>query len=120
MGDVVDAVAHHQTDGAVAGAQQRREVLAAQIGGERAPVWRPVQFAVAVLDGGPDRDELGEVGAPLVAADVQPHADDPVGAELVGLLLHPRHRELAGVVHRLGQHAELLVLVPGAIWIPMW
>ena len=67
---------------------------------------------LAVLDGRADRDELGQVGAPLVAADVQPHADDPVGAELVGLLLHARHRQLAGVVHRLGEHVHLLVLAP--------
>ena len=59
-----------------------------------------------------DRDELGEVRAPVVAADRQAHADDAVGAELVRLLLHARHRQLAGVVHRLGQHAELHVLVP--------
>ena len=60
-----------------------------------------MEHALAVADGGADRDELGELAAPLVAADVEPDADDAVGAELVGLLLHPRHRELAGVVHRL-------------------
>src|SRR5207248_9681312 len=52
--------------------------------------------------------------APLVAADVYPDADDPVRAELVGLLLHARHRELSGVVHGLGQDVHLLVLVPAA------
>ena len=71
-----------------------------------------------MLDRGSHRDELGEVGAPFVASDVEPHADDAVGAELVGLLLHPGHRELAGVVHRLGQHAELLVLVPHRLLEP--
>ena len=41
-----------------------------------------MQDALAMLDRGADRDELGEIRAPLVAADVQPHADDAVGAEL--------------------------------------
>src|SRR5207247_4138914 len=77
-----------------------------------APVRRPVQLAAAVLDGGADGDELGQIGTPLVAADVQPHPDDAVGAELVGLLLHARHRQLAGVVHGLGEDVHLLVLVP--------
>ena len=52
--------------------------------------------------------------APVVAADVEPDADDAVGAELVGLLLHARHRELARVVHRLRQDGHLLALVPAA------
>jgi hypothetical protein len=46
------------------------------------------------------------------AADVEPHPDDAVGAQLVGLLLHPRHGQLTGVVHRLGEDVHLLVLVP--------
>ena len=71
-----------------------------------------MQLATGVLDGGADSDELGEVGAPVVAADRQAHTDDAVGAELVGLLLHARHRQLAGVVHRLRQNRHLLVLVP--------
>ena len=50
--------------------------------------------------------------APVVAADVEANADDAVGAELVGLLLHPGHRELAGLVHRLGEHLHLLALLP--------
>ena len=116
--DVVDAVAHHQPDGAVAGPQQLGEVLPAQVGGERPPVRRAVKLAAAVLDRGSDRDELGEVGAPFVASDVEPDADDAVRAELVGLLLHPRHRELARVVHRLGQHAELLTLIPHRLLEP--
>ncbi len=111
-GDVVDAVAHHQADGAVAGAQQGRKVLAAEVGGERAPTGSPMQLPAGMLDRGADGDELGQVGAPVVAADRQPHADDAVGAELIGFLLHARHRELAGVVHRLGQNLHLHVLVP--------
>ena len=38
--------------------------------------------------------------------------DDAVGAELIGLLLHPRHRQLAGAVHRLGEHRHLLAFFP--------
>ena len=112
VGDVVDAAPHAHADRPVAGLEQRPEVLAREVARERAPVGRAVELAAAVLDGRPDRDELGQVGAPLVPADVEPHADDPVGAELVGLLLHARHRQLAGVVHRLGQHVHLLVLAP--------
>src|SRR6185437_3793192 len=114
-GDVVDAVAHHQTDRSIPRPQKLGEVLPAQVAGERTPVRSAVQLAAAVLDRGADRDELGQVGAPLVAADVEAHADDPIGAELVGLLLHPGHGQLAGVVHRLSQHAELLALVPARL-----
>ena len=60
-----------------------------------------MHLAFAVLDGGADRDELREMLAPLVAPDVEPHSDDPVGAELIRFLFHSRHRELAGLVHRL-------------------
>ena len=112
MGDMVDAVAHHQSHRAIAGAKQRREVLAGEIGGERPPVGGPVKLAAPVLDGRPNGDELSQVGAPFVAPDVEPDAHDPVGAELICLLLHARHRELSGVVHRLGQNAHLLVLIP--------
>ncbi len=120
MRHVVDAAAHHHPHRAVAGAQQRPEVLAREIAGERPAVGRAVQHAVAVLDGGADRDELGHVLAPLVAADVQAHADDAVRAELVGLLLHARHRELARAVHRFGEDRHLLVFFQPAIWMPMW
>ena len=76
---------------------------------------------LAVLDRGADGDELRHVLAPLVAADVQPHADDAVGAELVGLLLHARHRQLARGVHRLREHLHLLALASSAdCWKPMW
>ena len=75
-------------------------------------VRRAVQDAFAMLDGCADRDELGHVLAPLVAADVEPHPDDAVGAELVGLLLHPGHRQLAGLVHGLREDRHLLALLP--------
>jgi hypothetical protein len=58
------------------------------------------------LDRRPDGDELGEVGAELLELDVEPHADDPVGAEDVGLRLHARHRQLAGVAHCAGSPAR--------------
>ena len=63
-------------------------------------------------NGRADRDELGEVAAPFVAADVEPNTDDAVRSELVRLLLHARHRQLAGVVHRLREHVHLLVRAP--------
>jgi hypothetical protein len=46
--------------------------------------------------------------------NLETHRDDPVGAEDVGLGLHPGHREFAGVVHRLGERLEFLVLAPPA------
>jgi hypothetical protein len=69
-----------------------------------------------VLDRRADGDELGHVLAPLVAADVEAHADDAVGAELVGLLLHARHRQLAGVVHRLGEDVISWLCFHCACW----
>ena len=66
----------------------------------------------AVLDGRSDRDELGQVRAPFVAADVEADTDDAVRPELVGLLLHPRHRQLASLVHRLREHRHLHRLLP--------
>ena len=112
MGDVVDAAAHHHANRAVSGLQQRPELLAGEVAGERAAIGRAVKLAVAVLDRRADRDELGHVLAPLVAADVESHADDPVGAELLGLLLHARHRQLARAVHRLREYRHLLALFP--------
>jgi hypothetical protein len=61
-----------------------------------------------------DRDELGDVGAELLQLHVQPDADDPVGAQRVGLGLHPGHGQLARVVHGLGQYVEFLVAAPAA------
>lgn len=58
------------------------------------------------LHGGPDGEELGYVAAPLLELHLQPHPDDAVGPEDAGFGLHPVHRELAGVIHRLGQHVE--------------
>ena len=112
MRDVVDAVAEHEADGPVAGGEQRPEVLAGEIARERPSVRRAMQLALRMLDRRADRDELGELSAPLVPPDLEANADDAVGAERVGLLLHARHRELARVVHRLRQHVELLVLAP--------
>ena len=57
--------------------------------------------SLAVPDGGTDGDELRHPRAPIVAADLQPHPDDPVRAELFGLLLHARHGEVTGLVQSL-------------------
>ena len=66
------------------------------------------------LDRGADGQELGDVRAPLLQLHRQPDRDDPVRAEDVGLGLHPVHRQLPGVIHRLGQGVHLLVLAPPA------
>src|SRR3984957_18479971 len=81
VGDVVDAAAHDHADGAMPGAQEGPEVLAGEVAGEGTTVGGTVKDAVAVLDGCADGDELGHVLAPLVAPDVQAHADDAVCAE---------------------------------------
>src|SRR5689334_19633418 len=112
MRDVVDAVAHDEADRPVPRSQQRREVLAAEVAGERPTVRRAMQLAAAMFDRRADGDELSEFGPPLIPPDLQPDADDAVGAELIGLFLHPRHRELTGVVHRLREDGHLLVLTP--------
>ncbi len=39
----------------------------------------------------------------------QPNRDDAIRTELVGLLLHANHRELARAVQRLRHHGQLLV-----------
>ena len=70
--------------------------------------------AVVGLDRGADGEELGGVGAPLLELDLEAHADDAVGAEHVGLGLHAAHRQLARVVHGLGQDVQFLVLAPPA------
>src|ERR1700693_1688413 len=70
-----------------------------------------------MLHGGADREDLGQVLPPLVAADVEPHADDAVGAQLVSLLFHPRHRELTRLVHRLGEHLHLHRLLPARLLV---
>jgi len=65
-----------------------------------------------VAHGRADGDELRHVGPPLVAPDVQAHADDAVGPERVGLLLHAGHGEVARLVHGLGQRLHLAVAAP--------
>ncbi|HEY6491904.1 MAG TPA: hypothetical protein VIZ43_01420 [Trebonia sp.] len=118
--DVVDAGAHDHAERGVAGPDERPEVLAGQVRGERlllvvAPLGYPAAAGAWLgLDRGADRDELGDVRAELLHLDVQPHAHDAVGAERVRLGLHPGHRELARVVHRLGEDVQLLVLAPPA------
>ena len=73
------------------------------------------------LHGGADGEELDDVRAPRVAVDVEAHADDAVGAELVGLLLHARHRELARAVQRLRQRRVISWLWFSATAAkPMW
>src|SRR5664280_1546118 len=61
---------------------------------------------------GPEGEELDGVAATLVGLLLEPHADDARGTELVGLVLHPGHGQLAGLVQCLGEVGELYVL-PG-------
>ena len=79
---------------------------------ERPAVGRAMQLALAVADRRADGEELGHVLTPLVAADLEADADDPVRAELVGLFLHAGHGELTGGVHRLREHGHLLADLP--------
>jgi hypothetical protein len=65
-----------------------------------------------MFDRRPDGNELGQLATPFVAADLESNADDAGGLELIRFLLHPRHRQLARVIHRLRQHVELLVCPP--------
>ena len=81
------------------------------------PFGSAVDLAALVLDRRPDGDELGHVRAPLVAPDLEPDANDAVGAELVGLLLHTGHGQLAGRVHGLGEDAHLLTGLPARLLI---
>jgi len=69
-----------------------------------------VKLAAVVLDRRADGNKLGEVLAPLVAPDIQAHPDNPVGAKLIRSSSMRVHRQLACVVHRLGEHGHLLVL----------
>ena len=93
---------------------ERPEVLAGEVGRERLVlVVAPVALVVG-LDRGADRDELGEVVAELLELDLEADPDDAVRPERVGLGLHPSHRQLAGVVHRLRERLELHVLAPPA------
>jgi hypothetical protein len=118
--DVIHARPHHHAERGVPGPDQRPEVLAGQVRGERlalvvAPVVNPAAAcALFSLDGRADRDEFGDVGAELLQLHVQPDADDAVGLQRVGLGLHPGHGQLTRVVHGLGEHVKLLVGAPPA------
>src|SRR5438270_140639 len=78
---------------------------------------RAVHLTVAMLYCRADRDELSEMLPPLVAADVEPHADDAVCPELVCLLFHPSHRQLARLIHRLREHLHFHRLLPARLLV---
>jgi len=71
-----------------------------------------VQHSVAVLDRRADGDEFGHVLSPVIAPDVQAYAHHSVSVQCVCLLFHARHRQLASLVHGLGEHVHLLALPP--------
>jgi hypothetical protein len=114
VGDVVDAIAENQADRSVPGGQQGPEVLSREIAREGTSARRAVELALGMFDRRPDGNELGQLATPFVAADLVWDADDAVGPELIRFFLHPRHRQLPRVVHRLRQHVELLVRSPPA------
>src|SRR5438094_1359405 len=62
------------------------------------------------LDGGAHGIELDRVATPDVGLLLDRHADDALGPELAGLLLHAAHGELAGLVDGLGEVGHLDVL----------
>jgi hypothetical protein len=96
-----------------------QKILAREVARERPAVRRPVQDTLAVADRGPEGDELGEVLPPLVAADVEAHPDDAVGAELVGLLLQVIASSRAPYMAWDRTAISWLCFQP-AIWMPMW
>jgi ABC-type multidrug transport system fused ATPase/permease subunit len=118
--DVIHARPHDHAERRVPGPDQRPEILAGQVGGERLVlVVPPVRDASAAgpvlgLDRRAHRDEFGDVRAELLHFHLEPHADNPVRPQRVGLGLHPGHRQLPGVVHGLRQHVQLLVPAPAA------
>src|SRR5690242_6534406 len=81
MRDVVDTVSQHKTDWPITRREQRPEVLPREIACERTAVRRAVQFAACVLHRRSDRDELSELAAPFVTADLKPDAHDSVRTE---------------------------------------
>ena len=117
---MIHARPHHHAERRVTGPDERPEVLAGQVRGERlvlviAPVIDPAAArALFGLDRRADRDEFSDVGAEFLHLHVQPDTDDAVGAQCVRFGLHPAHGQLASVVHGLGQHVELLVAAPAA------
>src|SRR5580698_7330374 len=120
MSDVVDADAEHERHRHGTGGQQPEEVLSRQVRGERPAVRGPVgAFGTAAVTaqrayGGPGSDELKNALTPRVGLHPQLNADNAVRAEMVGLGLHPGHGQFPGVVHRLGQDLQFLVLRPSS------
>src|SRR5580704_611180 len=120
MSDVVHANSEHERHRHRAGRQQPEEVLSRQVRGERPAVRGSVgAFGTAAVAAerahrSPGSDELQDALAPHVALQAQLNADDTVSAEVVGLGLHPGHGQFPGVVHRLSQDLQFLVLRPSS------
>ena len=62
----------------------------------------------------PGGDELQDALPPHVALHPQLNADDAVRRQMVGLGPHPGHGQFPGVVHRLSQDLQFLVLRPSS------
>jgi hypothetical protein len=55
----------------------------------------------------PMAKKLDRVASPPVTLLMEFHADNPLGLELLGLSLHPLHRELTRVIQSLGEVRQL-------------
>src|SRR5579862_1871382 len=76
--------------------------------GDDRPRLRDGVLAVVTPDDrGPQREEFDRVAPPHVALLLETDADDSRRAELVRLVLHPRHCQLARLVERLSEVGEL-------------
>ena len=116
MRDVIDATAHDHFNRAVAGMQQRPEILAGKIRGERPAIMRAeTLMALAMHNAGADGDEFQQMLVPFQALDGEFDADNAVRPHRGGLGAHARHREFARVVHGFGEHIHFLVFRPGAV-----
>jgi len=113
MRDVIDARSHRETHWPVARPDELPEILAAQVGRERAIVLRAeAPGPLAMPDGGTNRLEFQHTFIHRVLLEHEANTHYAISAEQVRLFLHARHRELACLEHGLGQHHELLAHTP--------
>ncbi len=119
MRHVIDAGAHHHFQRPIARLQQQPQILSGQVGGEGfAADALEHRVAGGMRDRGADRHEFQDILIPLHAFDFEAYTDHAIGMQGGGFLLHARHGEFAGVIHRLGQHGHFLVAVPGRVLHP--
>ena len=103
---VVAAVAEREAGGAESRLAEHPELLAGKVAHERLRVGLR-RGNVGLADGGSNRRELQQAGAPLVGAPLQAHADDARGPEQRRLLLKAPERAVARLVESLSQNLQL-------------